>query len=248
MRLPNTHTHLGLAEAGVYNPGIMSDNPPHRQAVIFDMDGVLVDSYEAHFASWKQMLASQGLDFTREQFAESFGRTSREIIAENWPEYARDEQTITRWDRQKEQAYREILRKDLPQMPGAGPLIQSLHREGFALAIGSSAPPENLQVVLDGLDHSECFDAKITGSDVSRGKPDPEVFLKAAEALGVSPGQCVVVEDAPAGLEAARRAGMLPVALTGTAPAEALARKAHVVVDSLTQLTPETLRLWLESR
>jgi beta-phosphoglucomutase len=226
----------------------MREKAPHRQAVIFDMDGVLVDSYEAHFISWKQMLGSQGIAFTREQFAESFGRTSREIIAENWPEYARDEQTISRWDLQKEQAYRDILRRDFPEMPGAGALIQSLHREGFALAIGSSAPPENLAVVLEGLDHSECFDAKVTGSDVSRGKPDPEVFLKAADALGVSPQRCVVVEDAPAGLEAARRAGMLPVALTGTAPTEALARHAHVVVDSLSQLRPETLRVWLEER
>ncbi len=246
---PNTGLHLlGLRKPGVYNPVIMNETNTDRPAVIFDMDGVLVDSYQAHFQSWNRMLAGKGLRLSPEEFAQSFGRTNQDIIPETWPEQAGDPETVAAWSREKEEAYREILRERFPEMSGAGELIHSLHEAGFDLAIGSSGPPENIQVVLDCLDHSDCFQAQVTGSDVRRGKPDPEVFLKAAEKLGVPPQRCAVVEDALAGLEAARRAGMLPIALTGTTDPRALAENAHAVVDSLSQLDPQQIRNWLKDR
>jgi len=209
-------------------------------AVIFDMDGVLVDSYRAHFESWRRLGRLHGLDMTEGQFAETFGRTSRDIISHLWPDSV-SEADIPKWDRRKEQFYREMLKVSFPDMDGAGRLLRVLDKAGFALAVGSSGPPENVQVVRDCLPGGELLAATVTGEEVTRGKPHPEVFLKAAEKLNVHPRRCAVIEDAPAGVEAARRAGMAAIALTGTASREKLAGRAHLVVDSLRELTPRII-------
>jgi len=211
----------------------------NRRGVIFDMDGVLVDSYRAHFDSWRRMAAERGLEMRREQFAATFGRTSREIIHELWGERV-DEGDIPEMDARKEQIYRDILRADFPEMDGAGELIAALHEAGFALAIGSSGPRENVAATLECLPGGEHISACVDGSKVHRGKPDPEVFLKAAEKLDLPPDRCVVVEDAPAGIEAARRAGMAAIGLTGTATPEQLAA-ADLVIDSLRELSPQSI-------
>ena len=216
-------------------------------AVIFDMDGVLVDSYRAHYESWRRMLGQRGITFTEQQFAETFGRTSREIIRHYWADRVGDAE-ITAWDADKEAAYRDIIAADFPEMNGAHELIEALHAAGFVMAIGSSGPPENVQAVLDHLPSGRLITARVDAFDVTHGKPHPEVFLKAAEKLGVEPKRCAVIEDAPAGVEAARRAGMTPIALTGTAPRETLAPGAAIVVDSLRELTPDVVRNLLDSR
>jgi beta-phosphoglucomutase len=174
---------------------------------------------------------------TEEQFARTFGQTSRDIIEHLWPG-AVSPQDVPEWDRQKEAIYRQIISVDFPEMPGAGELVAALAQAGFRMAIGSSGPPENVAVVLAHLHHCQHIAATVTGMEVTRGKPDPEVFLKAAVKLALPPESCAVVEDAPAGIEAARRANMAAIALTGTAPAETLARRAHLVVGSLAELTP----------
>ena len=205
-------------------------------AVIFDMDGVLVDSYDAHYESWRRLAAEQGAGYSREQFARSFGRTSREILAEDWPVPLRADQ-IPAADRRKEELYRRIIRADYPGMPGATTLVAALHDAGFALAIGSSGPRANIEVVLEQTQVGDWFGAVVSGEDVHRGKPDPEIFQIAAARLGAAPDRCAVIEDAPLGVEAARRAGMTPIALTGTATREQLAAAA-CVVDRLDELCP----------
>jgi beta-phosphoglucomutase len=216
------------------------------RAVIFDMDGVLVDSYRAHYESWKKLGEQHCLEMTEQQFAATFGRTSRDIIHNLWGD-AVAEEDIPAWDEQKEAFYRDILRQDFPAMDGATELLRALHESGFAIAIGSSGPPENIAVVCEMLDGAELIEAQVTGQDVTRGKPDPQVFLIAAERLGVEPVRCAVVEDAPAGVEAARRAKMASIALTGTAEADELAKNAHLVVDSLTELSPDTIGRLIDS-
>ena len=206
------------------------------RAVIFDMDGVLVDSYQSHFQSWVLLAQDHGVEMTEQQFADTFGRTTREIIRLLWPQVA--EQDIPAMDARKEAFYREVLVADFPEMDGAGDLLAGLAREGFALGIGSSGPSENVEAVLACLTSASLITATVNAAEVHRGKPDPQVFLLAAEKLGVSPAGCAVIEDAPAGIEAARRAGMAAVAITGTAPREALTENAHLVVDSLRELSP----------
>jgi len=207
------------------------------RAVIFDVDGVLVDSYRAHFEAWRAMGRELGQDLTQERFAASFGRRNAELMHELWGG-AVPEDRFDWWGDWKEAAYREILMRDFPAMDGALDLIAALKAAGFRLAVGSSGPPENVAAALEGLDREGTFDVKVDGSEVTRGKPHPEVFLKAAEKLGLEPARCAVVEDAPAGVEAAERAGMAPIGLTGTAPRERLTRHAVLVVDSLRELSP----------
>lgn len=217
-------------------------------AAIFDMDGVLVDTYHAHYQSWLAMAAAEGFSFTEEEFAKTFGRTSREIIAHFWGRGRLSDEEIAAMDEQKEAAFRRIIAEKFPAMPGAVELLESLHQAGFALAVGSSGPPENVELVVDKLGVRNLLGAVVTGRDVTRGKPDPEVFLLAAKRLGVAPACCVVVEDAPAGIEAARRAGMAGVGLasTGRTPEDLAA--ADLVAERLDELSPEKLRELIDHR
>ena len=217
-----------------------------NRAVIFDVDGVLVDSYGAHFESWVALARETGTEMTEQQFRSNFGRTTREIIAETWPEASLlDEGQLHSLDLRKEALYRKILRREFPVMDGAVELIDALQNVGYLLALGSSGPPENVAAALDGLDRTNAINAVVTGEDVRCGKPDPQVFLVAAQRLGVGPEACAVVEDAPAGVTAANRAGMVSIGLVGTVSQEDLS-DATMVVKSLTELSPHVIGGLLE--
>jgi beta-phosphoglucomutase len=215
----------------------MHDDP----AVIFDMDGVLVDSYHAHFESWQIVAAEQGLALTEADFAAQFGRTNQEIIAVYWGADRYTDDEVAALGNRKEAAFREILQADFPAMPGARELLLALHDAGFALAVGSSGPPENIELVLGALGARRLFGAVVTASDVTRGKPDPQVFLLAAERLGVLPGRCAVVEDAPAGIAAAKAGGMTGIGLASTGRTRRSLSAADLVVDSLGELSPRLI-------
>lgn len=215
-------------------------------AVIFDMDGVLVDSYQAHFESWQKFYGELGVEYDEEKFAADFGRTSRDILRRTLGDDLSDEQVVA-WDSRKEALYRDILREHFPAMDGAIELIKALDAGGFKLAVGSSGPPENVALAIEQLAAGAHFDATVTGADVTRGKPDPQVFLIAAERLGVTPANCAVVEDAVHGITAAKRAGMTAIGLTGTLQRAELG-EADAVVDSLRELSAERIRSLIELR
>ena len=215
-------------------------HPPMTYAVIFDIDGVLIDSYQAHFESWRQIGRQFNQDITEQQFAGSFGRTSKDIIRLWFGALLGDkltDQHSAEIDEHKEAASREVVRKTKPVMPGAVALIDALYSAGFKLGVGSSGPPANVELSLQLLERVPKFGAKVTGMDVTGGKPDPQVFQIAASRLGVEPAKCAVIEDAPAGVAAANAAGMTSIALLGTAPREKLAA-ARRIVGSLKELTP----------
>jgi len=214
----------------------------HDCAAIFDMDGVLVDTYRAHYRSWLAMAQPHGLSFTEAEFAHTFGRTSREIIAHFWGDGRFTDAQIAALDEKKEGAFRRIIEADFPAMPGARRLLEELHDAGFALAVGSSGPPENVDLVLERLGARRLFRAVVTGMDVTRGKPDPQVFLIAAERLGVPAERCAVIEDAPAGVAAANAAGMTSIGLTSTGRTTESLAAAHLVVGSLAELSADVLR------
>ncbi len=215
------------------------------KGVIFDMDGVLIDSYRAHLQSWQVLAREEGLTISQQQFAEQFGRTSRECIGIWWGDrYQEDD--FPALSGRKEAAFRQIVAHENPAMPGIHELLDGLSQAGFALAVGSSGPPENINLVLDRLGERTTFAAVVTGDDVERGKPDPQVFLIAAARLGISPSRCVVIEDAPAGIEAAHAGQMMAVGLasTGRRPEELSA--ADLVVRSLAELNPQLLQQLLD--
>lgn len=218
-------------------------------AVIFDVDGVLVDSYAAHLESWRALARERNChEMTEEEFRATFGRTSREIIAALWTDNELTAEQIRELDDRKEVLFREMLRADFRAMPGAGDLIDSLRAAGFVIAAGSSGPPDNVLLVLEQLGRSEKFGAVITGVDVQRGKPEPEVFQRAAQRLGVPVERCAVIEDAQVGIEAANRAGMLSIGLAAPPRTVDEFKDADQIVESLSELTPELIADWVGSR
>jgi beta-phosphoglucomutase len=227
----------------------MSTPTPQQQlAVIFDMDGVLVDSYRAHCQSWQFMADELGKGLTEQQFVSTFGRTSREIIAEHWGADALTPVEIAEFDKKKEALYREIVARDFPVMEGAIELITDLDAAGFRLAVGSSGPPENVALAVERLGAQSFFDALVTGKDVTRGKPDPQVFLVAAQRLGVPPKNCAVVEDAPVGIAAANAARMTSIALVSTGHTPESVGDAVLVVRSLRELSAPRIAGLIEAR
>jgi beta-phosphoglucomutase len=217
---------------------------PDALGVIFDMDGVLVDSHAPHLESWRRLARELGLSVSDDAFDRAFGRTSRDIIRMLFGD-GRDDNEIRDLDRRKEAIYRDLIRHDVPAMPGAVDLVRALAADGFRIAIGSSGPPENIALVESAMDLTPCLSARVTGADVSRGKPDPQVFQLAAKRMHLPPRRCVVIEDAPVGIEAAKRAGCAAVALTSTHNAAAF-EGADGVVDRLSDLTPSALREWVD--
>ncbi|HYX82776.1 MAG TPA: beta-phosphoglucomutase family hydrolase [Gemmatimonadales bacterium] len=182
--------------------------PARMRAVLWDLDGTLIDSAEYHWQSWLRALEHEGFSLTREQFTASFGQRNDRILRAWLGPDARDEQ-IRRIGDAKEAAYRRLMREQgLEPLPGAREWVQRLAARGWRQAIASSAPYLNVAAVLDVLGWQDRFDALVSAEDVRRGKPDPDVFLLAAERLQVGPEACIVVEDAEAGVQAAHAAGM----------------------------------------
>jgi beta-phosphoglucomutase len=138
------------------------------KAVVFDMDGVLIDSYRAHFDSWQQVAREHGRDYTEAQFAAGFGRTSREVIAEQWQGEPLSDERIAEIDRRKEALFREIISRDFPAMEGAVELIESLVRAGFRVAVGSSGPAANVRLAIERLGIGRLLSATVTASPIRK--------------------------------------------------------------------------------
>jgi beta-phosphoglucomutase len=204
---------------------------------------VLVDSYRAHFESWRQLAATDGMTLTEKQFAGTFGRTSADIIRRFWTGETLTDARVREIDDRKEALYRERVSREFPEMEGARDLVGALRAEGVRVAVGSSGPPENVALAIARLGGAASFDAAVTGMDVTRGKPDPEVFLLAAARVGAAPAGSVVIEDAPDGILAAGAAGMISVALVSTGRREEDFADAapDLIVHSLRELTPARL-------
>ncbi len=213
-----------------------------EQGVIFDMDGVLVDSGPAHHRSWQILAGRHGRSVSAERFAQTFGRPSRDIIRVIWGQAVSAEQ-IRRLDEEKEAIYRQLIADHIPLLPGCRAALGRLRQAGLRLAVATSGPPENLELVLSEGLIASYFDAEVHGFDVTRGKPAPDCFLLAARRLELPPSACVVVEDAPVGIQAAVSAGMSAIGLAGTHPEPVLRESgAKWVIHSLEELTPELVR------
>ncbi len=209
------------------------------EAVIFDLDGVLIDSSDAHFESWRRLARDLGRTVTEEQFKSTFGRQNRDIIPMLFGESLSPER-IEELGETKERYYREIVRDNVPALPGAADLVRACADAGLRCAVGSSGHPKNIDLALRALGIDSIIATVVSGHDVTKGKPDPQVFLLAAERLGIAPETCAVIEDAPAGIEAALAAGMTAVAVTTEHPRERLSH-AHLVVEGVHDLSPDRI-------
>ena len=200
------------------------------RAVLWDLDGVLVDSAPFHFQAWRELFASLGRELSEGEFQRTFGLRNDAILRELLGDLPAAE--AKRLAARKEELFRRAALGNISSLPGALELLGALREQGLKLALVSSTPYGNIDLILGSLGVEGAFDVIVGEEDVTRGKPDPEGFLLAARRLGVPPDECGVIEDAPAGVEAAKAAGMRCVGVSRGRPRDALA-KADVVVESL---------------
>jgi beta-phosphoglucomutase family hydrolase len=209
----------------------------NSSAVIFDMDGVIVDTAEYHFKAWHDTLMQFGVDFKRGDFPRIFGRRD-DAIVKLLLGNSRSSDEVMKISLEKEAYYRSILTGNIRSLPGAVTLIKSLKRGGFKLAVASSAVPENIEVVLESVGVRSDFDAVVNGFEVTESKPSPQIYLKAAEKVVVATDNAVVVEDAVIGVEGAKRGGIKAVAVTTSHRREEFAVvNPDIIVDSLEELS-----------
>jgi len=206
------------------------------KAVLWDLDGTLVDSAEFHWRAWRDVMAEEGSPVTHDQFVHSFGKRN-DLILTGWLGADADPERVRRLGDEKEARFRALVRAHgIGPLPGVREWVARLQGEGWLQAIATSAPRLNLETMVDAMRMRHFFGATVAAEDVTRGKPDPEVFLVAASRLGAEPRHSIVVEDAPAGIEAGKRAGMrtVGVSLMHSLPA------ADVYVSTLPELPPDT--------
>ncbi|MBO0857473.1 MAG: HAD family phosphatase [Chloracidobacterium sp.] len=213
----------------------------HKRAVIWDLDGTLIDSSDLHWEAWREVTVVENIPLTYKQYVSDFGKRNDEILRGRMGADL-SEEFIDRVSRAKEEVYRKLIRtKGLELLPGARYWLERLKVEGWLQALGTSAPRGNIDVAFAALGIGEYFDVAISSEEVRAGKPEPDVFLVAASKLGVAPRDCVVIEDAPAGVEAARRAGMRSIGVLTTHRE----LKADLVAPSLDQLPGDIFRDWM---
>lgn len=214
------------------------------RAVLWDLDGTLLDSGEYHWISWYETLREEGYVLTRERFTESFGQRNDTILRS----YFGPDLPVTEIERitdTKEVHYRHLVRtQGIDLLPGVREWLVRLQSQGWKQAIASSAPALNIETILEVCRIEGFFEAVVSAQDVKKGKPDPEVFLLAAKRLRVPSTCCVVVEDAPVGVEGARRAGMPAIGVLTTVPS----LKADLVIPTLQDLPEDAFDQLLQSR
>jgi beta-phosphoglucomutase len=218
-----------------------------NKAVVWDLDGVLVDSSDAHKVSWVEMAREWDVPYDADKdFPATFGRHNSDIITLLWG--VTDPKVIGAMADTKE-GYFRYSAAALKPMPGAVELVNTLRRAAWKQGIGSSAPLKNIQVVLQAIGLEDQMDAIASGDDVTVGKPDPQVFVVAFQRLGVEPARGVVVEDAIAGVQAAKSAGAVCIGVTNSHGADALKEAgADLLVHSLNDVTVSTIENLIRGR
>lgn len=180
--------------------------------VIWDVDGVIIDSADQHRRAWKQMAEEQSLPYGDADFWASFGMRNADVIPRIFGVHGPAERIAALADR-KETIYRQLLAAEAIALPGARELMAALHAAGYRQALGSSAPEENIRTIVTLLQLAPFLDATVSGETVTHGKPAPDIFLAAAARLSIAPNRCLVIEDAPAGVAAAHSGGMRCIAV-----------------------------------
>ena len=210
------------------------------KAVIFDLDGTLLDNNEVHLKAWKQYLKENNKQISVEDFKENIsGRTNKDAI-EHIYQKEMTEDEASKYYLEKEEIYRKMYRSDIAPITGLQDFLEELHKHKIAMAIATSGIQVNIDFMFDHVPIKKYFKKIVNSGDVSKGKPDPEIFLKAAEALHIPPENCIVFEDSIAGVRAGKSAGMKVVALTTTHTPEEL-KEADLVIKDYNEIDFERL-------
>ncbi len=212
-------------------------------AALFDMDGVLVDNTDFHINAWIQFAHHNGLILTRQQYVDHInGHVSADSMAYVFGHPLSTTELAQRTE-EKEEIYRTLYLPHRQPLTGLLDFLTAMQADGVPMAVGTSAPVSNIGFTLDGLALRPFFDTIVDASMVTHGKPDPEIYLKAADRLNRPPARCVVFEDAFAGIEAGLRAGMVVVALATThTRAELATSGAALIIDNFVGLTPASIQ------
>ena len=208
------------------------------RAILWDLDGVIVSSMEFHYQAYREVLARRGRDLDREEYLTGLIGLRNYVILRRVLGDLSDEE-VTALAEEKEEAFRRLIAGNVKALPGAEPLVRRAKEAGLLQAIVSSTPRANIEVTLQSLGLWDLFEVIVGEEDATRGKPDPEGFLIAAQRLGVPPEECVVIEDAPEGIAAGKAGGMRCIGVMTTRPAERLSQ-ADLVVETL-----EDERVWV---
>lgn len=217
------------------------------KGLLFDMDGVLVNNLEVHREAFAEFFRRYGVERTFDELSRVFGKGNDDIMGELMPREVVDRVGIRELGNEKEAVYREIYAPTIVPQPGLLEFLAESERAGLRAAVGSSGYRANVDFVLDKCNIRRYFKAAVAGDEVTRCKPDPEIYLTAAAKLGLEPHECVVFEDAEAGIESAKRAGIKVVALATTFDREFLSHtEADVIVDDFRDVTVEMLRELVE--
>ncbi len=212
-------------------------------AIIFDMDGVIVNNHQYHLQSWLSFFERQGIQMTEAEYKEKVnGRVMHTILPQLLNRSLSDEEIRTLGE-QKEIEYRDLYRSAIEPTPGLVDFLGELQQKDIPRAIATSAPPANVDFTLKHTKLRSYFPVIVDDTMVTTGKPDPEVYLKSAQQLAISPERCIVFEDAILGIQAGKNAGMPVVALATTHTREELeATEANYIIDNFEGLTIDNLR------
>lgn len=201
------------------------------EAVIFDMDGVLIDSYPIHKEALEIVAAEYGFTVTEDDFISMFGKTGFEGMrsldhSKDW-----DDEKISEFCNKQDMMFRKIFKKRPALIEGSIEFAEKLFALGIPIVIGTSAPKGNVEIFLDSANVRHLFKNFISCDDVSKGKPDPEIFLRCAELTNKEPKNCLIFEDSLMGVEAGKAAGAFVVALSTTHKIDDLANADYIISD-----------------
>ena len=215
------------------------------RAVIFDMDGVLVNSNPFHLEKWADFLHDQGVAFSKNDLPQQIFGVANQDCFRTFFGSKLSEKEMTKMEDVLEERFRKRFAPHMEPLPGLLLLIKELGSAGIPLGVASSAVGENVKFILETLELDSVFSGVVTGSDFPKPKPDPGIYLLAAQKLGVLPADCVAFEDSFVGIEAAKRAGMKCVGLASTFPAQDLGSKTNAdkIIETFSDVTLTDLRV-----